>query len=330
MDIDLSDAKKEELQETLAYWNQVVELSVVDLCAWKNYVFHSNAFHKKVCTREVLFHEISSRLKENKSFLCACMGHTEVRIAGEYLEKQFGIRNVYSSEIKKYLLETSGFFREKEDSEEEIDHYAQMTLEACAEVDILLIYASWKYYTYIANNFCSNAVFAPRAAQPYDSERKLRPWFDGLSEKKVLVVSSFSHSIEHQYSRKNRICKYPEWELPDFELKTFQMIETQFGNNRGYKNWFIAYNDVKERILNMDFDVAIIGAGAYGFPLSAALKKQGKMVIELCSYTTMMFGVVGQRHIDFGFKEQYGTDEWIRPMETPPEYYKKIEGGCYW
>ena len=330
MNTDLSSVKKKELQETLAYWNQVLKESEVNPCAWKEYVFHSDVFHKKFCRRETLFHEISNRLKANKCFACARLGHTEVRIAGEYLEKQFGMRDVYSSEIKKYLLETSGFFLENAKCDEEIDRYAQMTLDACAELDILLVYASWKYYTYIANNFCPNAILAPRAAQPYDSERKLSPWFNGLSKKKVLVISSFSRSIEYQYARKDKLCKYPEWELPDFELKTFQMIETQFGNKRGYKNWFEAYDDIKEQILTIDFDVAIIGAGAYGFPLSAELRRQKKSVIELCSYTTMMFGIVGQRHIDFGFKEQYGTGEWIRPLETPPEYYKKIEGGCYW
>ncbi len=38
---------------------------------------------------------------------------------------------------------------------------------------------------------------------------------------------------------------------------------------------------MKHRIAEKEFDVAIIGAGAYGFPLAAYVKSLGKQAIQM-------------------------------------------------
>ena len=43
------------------------------------------------------------------------------------------------------------------------------------------------------------------------------------------------------------------------------------------------------------FDIAIIGCGAYGLPLAAKLKKEGRQAIHLAGVTQLMFGIKGKR-----------------------------------
>lgn len=105
---------------------------------------------------------------------------------------------------------------------------------------------------------------------------------------------------------------------------------TQVGERtEGYNNFF----DVLEKMLNdirkIEFDVALIGAGAYCFLFGAEIKRMGKIAIETCGNTPLFFGVYSERNLRQGC-EEYMTDARIRPMETPPKRYKEVEGGCYW
>ena len=45
--------------------------------------------------------------------------------------------------------------------------------------------------------------------------------------------------------------------------------------------------------MKFDFDVALIGCGAYGFPLAAKLKTAGKQAIHLGGVLQALFGIKG-------------------------------------
>ena len=83
---------------------------------------------------------------------------------------------------------------------------------------------------------------------------------------------------------------------------------------------------------NIDFDVAIIGCGAYGFPLAAHAKKLGKIGIHLGGVTQLLFGIKGSRWENWThyteLRKNNGKD-WVYANEIPKDY-KKIENGCYW
>ena len=80
----------------------------------------------------------------------------------------------------------------------------------------------------------------------------------------------------------------------------------------------------------MDFDIAIIGCGAYGFHLAAHVKRIGKKAVHLGGATQALFGIIGKRwennKVSF-----YINENWIRPLlEEIPENANTVEGGCYW
>ena len=47
--------------------------------------------------------------------------------------------------------------------------------------------------------------------------------------------------------------------------------------------------------VKIDFDTAIIGCGAYGFPLAAKLKAAGKQAFHMGGATQLLFGIKGSR-----------------------------------
>ena len=78
-----------------------------------------------------------------------------------------------------------------------------------------------------------------------------------------------------------------------------------------------------------DFDIAIIGCGAYGLPLAAYVKSIGKQSIHLAGKTQLLFGIKGKRWHDDPLTPY--NKYWISPLpEDTPKNDTKIEKGCYW
>lgn len=159
------------------------------------------------------------------------------------------------------------------------------------------------------------------------------PWTKWLRGKKVLVVHPFVESISHQYNiNRARLFENPDV-LPEFESMTcIKAVQTQAGEKCQFNDWFEALDYMKGQIDKCDYDVAIIGCGAYGMSLAAHVKRQGKVALHLAGWTQMLFGVYGERWVSQ--QSNYSSvinQYWIRPNKN--ENVKnggKIEGGCYW
>ena len=259
------------------------------------------------------------------------IGNTESSILGEYVELAYGYRERYSEHWIQWLISTSGFFvsDNKNDAFMELNDFAQMQIDAMAGCDILMAWTSC-YLDFLKNHFTSQKTKLVKYEDMLPFDEEYDPWTRALAGKKVLVVTSFAESVERQYSHKDGIVRNKRNELPEFELKTYQMINTMMGTKHGFKKWKEAYNYVLNQIMEIDFEIAIIGAGAYAVPLCADLKKSGKKAIAMCGYTPTMFGIAGNKDFRRDTVKKYGTDAWIRPIETPPDFYMDVEGGAYW
>lgn len=79
-------------------------------------------------------------------------------------------------------------------------------------------------------------------------------------------------------------------------------------------------------ISKIDFDVALLGCGLYGIPLSAHIKRMGCQAIYTGGATQIIFGIKGRRWDNLGIY----NDNWVRAMpEDIPERMQSIEGGCF-
>lgn len=147
-----------------------------------------------------------------------------------------------------------------------------------------------------------------------------------------MIIHPFESTIIRQYENREQL--FPGKDiLPAFELKTLKAVQTIAGEkDERFETWFEALEYMYDQAMKKDFDVAIIGCGAYGFPLAAKLKEAGKQAIHLGGATQYLFGIKSKR-ADEGnpiIKGLY-TDAWARASaEETPKNSARVEGGCYW
>lgn len=176
--------------------------------------------------------------------------------------------------------------------------------------------------------FSSNMLYARlEDMEPYDYNN---PWSAALKGKRVLVIHPFIESIKKQYSKKELL-----WEdrnvLPAFELKTIKAVQSIAGEKTQFTNWFEALDSMKSQMNEIDYDIAIIGCGAYGFHLAAHAKRTGHMAIHLGGATQILFGIKGKRWEGIPAVSKFFNDYWAVPSPNEvPMNSKSVEDGCYW
>jgi hypothetical protein len=157
------------------------------------------------------------------------------------------------------------------------------------------------------------------------------PWSRSLDGRRVLVVHAFSESIAKQYRERRKRIFSDASVLPEFDLQCIKAPQTMLSETGGFLNWAEALEDLKARVSLLDFDVAIIGCGAYGLPLGAHIKKMGRVSIHFGGAVQLLFGVSGKRWRDQPQFRALMSDAWVPPMESErPLGWEKIEEGCYW
>ena len=96
-----------------------------------------------------------------------------------------------------------------------------------------------------------------------------------------------------------------------------------------YATWFEALDAMTEEIARQDFEVALLGCGAYGFPLASRIKRMGKIAVHMGGSLQTLFGIKGARW-DKQYADMY-NDAWVYPSAAEtPKGFEKVEGGCYW
>jgi hypothetical protein len=110
-------------------------------------------------------------------------------------------------------------------------------------------------------------------------------------------------------------------------------VQSIAGNQCGFPTWFDALEHMRAQIAATEFDVAIIGAGAYGLPLAASVKRMGRQAVHLGGATQLLFGIRGRRW-EVESPDDIAplfNEHWVRPsVEETPENRELVEGGCYW
>ena len=102
-----------------------------------------------------------------------------------------------------------------------------------------------------------------------------------LKDKRVLVIQPFDSIIKKQYQKHNLIFKNNNY-LLEFELFIVKAVQTIADNEDSrFADWFEALDYVYNEAMKPNFDIALIGYRAYGFPLAYSRKKVGKQVIHL-------------------------------------------------
>lgn len=276
-------------------------------------------------------------LSKDKPCLISRFGNTEFNCVYQYkinnrntLKKylEFIKGNIadlgYSEKMKKEIQNNAGFFPAFSPN---LDRFSKLMLSNVKNIDIL---GSWLA---IENNFKEELCNAKTVhLEDLNAYNHKIPWSRILKGKKVLVVHPFQKSIESQYKKKDLLFKNKEI-LPDFNLITYKSIVSIADNHQEllFKDWFEALESMQRDIKKIDFDIAILGCGAYGLPLASYIKDLGKKAIHIGGATQILFGIKGKR-----WETEYDLDHlfnefWIRPsLEEIPNNANRVEKGCYW
>lgn len=238
----------------------------------------------------------------------------------------------WNKRLMKFMQSNAGFFPSTESN---LMRFGDLMLEDSKLVDIL---GSWQKGEFFLSSVLTEAKkIQLMYLDPYWSKK---PWSRVLEGKKVLVVHPFAESIKSQYEKRKYLFKVQDT-LPDFKsLEVIKAIQSIGGESNGYKDWFEALEYMMSEIDKHDYDVCLIGCGAYGFPLAAHVKRMGKQAIHIGGSLQLLFGIMGNRwdhdepHYENGVFIYYAGLEnkyWVRPSASErPKTHKVIENSCYW
>lgn len=234
-----------------------------------------------------------------------------------------------------HMCEWSGFFP---NTEANMRRFAELICRDSACLDVL---GSWCEEERFMDDLIpedTHRIFLPCLEPMWAKE----PWTRALKGRKVLVVHPFAELIKFQYDlHRDKLFASPDI-LPEFSLSVLKAVQSLGGDNSDFQNWFEALEWMKDEIDKSDFDICLIGCGAYGFPLAAHVKRQGRKAIHMGGALQLLFGIKGNRweNTMYGVKEwglkegQYKSlfnEYWVRPGDTlRPKNAQKVEGACYW
>lgn len=289
---------------------------------------------------------IYETLMSNKPCMIARFGSTELSCLINYI----GVTNNknkyltyfqgksfpwwWEQKIINQMQNWSGFFPP---SINKIEQFCQLMLNDIPHVDIL---GSWLEGENTFKNYLTKAQKVHlRLLEPFWADY---PWTSALAGKNILVVHPFADTIKNQYNIRSKLFKNKSV-LPLFgSFNVIQAVQTLGESGNRFNDWFDALDYMKSEIDKYDYDVCLIGCGAYGFHLAAHVKRTGKKAVHLGGSLQLLFGIKGKRWEDsnYGVK-QWGipvgsytnliNEHWIKPENKyRPKNANDIEGACYW
>lgn len=270
------------------------------------------------------------------------VGGTEARVLGAWFKMRYGSRleqidarfwwGPYGRRAAQ-LRDLSGVYPA---SRAMVEVFAMEYLRNFATLDVLGVWG--KTFTWIECEIIkqySPAITHIEAVAPWvESWNSLldlppaEPWSACLDGRRVLLVSPFAVEMVDQWKRATSL--FPGYSLPRMELIP-QVSPMTLGGLPDGRNWHSHLQEQADRMTQVQFDVALIGAGAYSLPLAATAKRLGAVGVHSGGGLQLFFGILGNRWNNNPNVRRFVNEAWIRPpASSRPANWRSVEGGCYW
>jgi hypothetical protein len=277
-------------------------------------------FYKRLVPMRDCNDLIINALSNNEPYFVSRLGATE----GVIIKKWLNNKKISSDDLDR-VKNLSGVFPKTQDG---VEKFCLEYSYAIKDVDLLGVFYSPGEGALIKKYGNKNLQLATlKGIEPFYHGT---PWSKYLAGKKVLVIHPFAETIMKQYKFREKLFKNDL--LPEFQnLQTLKAVQSVAGENAEFGTWVDALNFMKVQIDSFDYDVALIGAGAYGLPLGNHIKNKGKMAIHLGGSLQIMFGIKGKRWDDHPVISKLYNEHWVRPdISESPKNKDVVEGGSYW
>jgi len=217
-------------------------------------------------------------------------------------------------------------------SEKDILEFCEAYIGSIAKADLHIYWDMGEDFKQLQNHFFTTyakdtPLLENRSVEPFHFKE---PWSKQLENKNVLVVNPLSQSISKQYKNKELI-----WDnkniLPDFNLIAYESVQS-IGNTGPHSGWVESFNIMKQEISKLEFDIALLGCGAYGMPLGTFIKEEmKKTAIYVGGGLQVLFGIKGKRWDSHADISAMYNQNGVRPLPHEiPANKDLVEGGCYW
>ena len=276
---------------------------------------------KKGPTLEETDEALCRALDSSSPFAAIRFGAVELSCLNNHEKIELGLKKHYKSSVVYSMKNNAGFFPTDEAS---LKKYGDCLLPLMGEADFLGI-SGVHMEEYFQEFYCPKAsIILYEGFEPLHGN-----WSHHLAGKKILVVSPFAAQIEEQYKKRDELFPLDSGILPEFTLLTIKAPLTCADGTVEGSSFFEELSKMEKAMANLDFDVALIGAGAYGTFLALEAKRLGKQSIQTGGATMTLFGLMGKRWEKREHVAKFVNQSWSRPYEKPTGY-EKIEGGAYW
>lgn len=264
---------------------------------------------------------LEDRIESKDPFFCSRWGSVE----GDAVYAD--LAGVFSNLQLASLKDNAGFYPLDRQS---IHKFAGYSASAAEKIDILIcgcwcsrVEELYRFYSSDAKLVSSSMMY------PFWTDTS---WTKALRGKKVLAIHPFAGLMKKQYTYRNKLFESPDI-LPEMNLAVYQAVQSINGDS-AFESWFAALDKMKSDVSRIDFDIALIGCGAYGMPLGAFIKTElRKKAVHLGGSLQILFGIKGKRweNASYNYQNKLYNEYWTRPTEDlKPKGYENVENGCYW
>jgi hypothetical protein len=265
-----------------------------------------------------------SLLQQDKPFFVTRIGGTECEVMRQTLLIRHHLKKHYTDQILDWSKRLSGIFP---NTPEYLGKFTDIYLDAIKNVTAFGIWFR-PMEEYIIQKFSHyDAIIDFYALYP-----GINDWTKALKGKKVLVVSPFTETIQSQYQKRKLIFPQNPELLPEFSLITYKSFVSFAGQDVPFSTWDQALNQMFSEIQKLDFDVCLLGCGAYGLPLGSMIyEKMGKQVIHVGGSLQLLFGIDGNLYHNYNLTKHLMNSAWVYPSDKEtPKGASGVENSIYW
>ncbi len=219
--------------------------------------------------------------------------------------------------------------------------YAEFYKEQVCSADFLGLFGSPNESKIIehlptSTKFLEYVDTEPDRSIPYDSTQCYLPLFSG---KKILLIAPYASFAKERASKEIYEAVWKKINGKWFEPLCIEAIDIPYsfaGQDTTFKAFtdsLALYDDIVNKIDEIDYDVALIAAGSLAIPLTVHIKNTQKIGISLGGHLQVLFGILGERWLrDKTWSENYINESWVRlPGSFIPKNAQTLaDNKSYW
>lgn len=266
---------------------------------------------------------IKATLEDDKPCMIARFGSTELQTLSYC--KFYPLSLPLKKRTFYNIQYASGFFPV---TFENLKKFYRLYAEDVKDLDLLV---SWRIEELFFRCWLSQCPEVKKTTLDFFHAQE-HPWTYALKGKRILVIHPLAETIESQYQNKRELLFENKEVLPEFaSLHTIKAVQSIAGNPVGFDSWFDALDWMKSEIDKKNFDIALLGCGAYALPLAAHIKRIGKKAVHMGGVLQFLFGITSKRYDENEGYKPYINEHFVYPgAKDRPKNASAVEGGCYW